>query len=38
MIIALLGLSAEAAHLGEITTAAKPLDVSPRIKRRIGDY
>ena len=38
MIIALLGLSAEAAQLGEITTAAKPLDLSPRFERRIDDY
>ena len=38
MIIALLGLSAEAAQAGEITTAAKPPDVSPRVKRLIGDY
>ena len=38
MIIALLGLSAEAARAGEITTAAKPQDVSPRIKRLMGDY
>lgn len=38
MIIALLGLSAEAAQAGEVTTAAKPADVSPRVKRLIGDY
>ena len=38
MIIALLGLSAQAAQAGEITTAAKPPDVSLRVKGLIGDY
>ena len=38
IIIALLGLSAQATQAGEITTAEKPPDVSPRIKGLIGDY
>ena len=35
MIIALLGLSIEAVQAGEITTAPKPPDVSPRMKRLV---
>jgi D-alanyl-D-alanine dipeptidase len=38
MMVALLGLGAEHLATGQLTTAEKPPDVSPAMKRLIGDY